>query len=275
HLTPAVPDAARRRALTRAVLERLRSEVDAGRPPLVGGVSRQGCGNWSLVVGYDRDVTELCHNGLDGEPAGTWSPIRGLTAPISDRDGLAGYWNGRPRGTVVPGYHGGWLVNPAFLLGDRGPAPDLPELAGTVLRRALDFHRAPSVRFFGGPHYFGAEAYDRWIAALPAMDGPADLVLDEVVRGRAAAAAFCERTAGQLPAAATHLDGAAAMYRAEVAAARSAFADLIPFRWDNPARAAWGSPSQRTAAARAVTRMLDHERAAAASLEAALSSLPG
>ncbi|MFH1568121.1 MAG: hypothetical protein ABIL09_08995, partial [Gemmatimonadota bacterium] len=47
HLTPAVPDAARRRALTRAVLERLRSEVDAGRPPLVGGVSRQGCGNWS------------------------------------------------------------------------------------------------------------------------------------------------------------------------------------------------------------------------------------
>jgi hypothetical protein len=270
HLTKTVPDLAQRRALTLAVLRRIQAQIDAGRPALVAGVSHQGCGNWSLVIGYDQAGTELCHNGLDGEPAGTWSPIRGLTAPINDRDGLPGYWNGRPRGSVVPGFSGGWLVNPVFILGDRRDPPGPEEVARTVLQQAVALHQADSAHFFGGQHYFGAEAYRQWIAALPTMDGPADLVLDEVVRGRTAAATFCKRTAQLLPASAAPLMRAAEAYCREVEVARDAFPDFIPFRWDNPARDQWGSATQRTAAAGAVARLLEHERVAVAAIEEAL-----
>jgi hypothetical protein len=273
HLTNAVPDEARRRALTLEVLKRLQAQIDRGRPVLVGGVSHQGCGNWSLVIGYDRGHTSLCHNGLDNEPAGTWSKIWGLTAPINDRDGVPGYWNGRPRGTVVPGYQGGWLVNPVFVLGDQHEAPDPNTLTRAVLQRAVALHQAESVDFFAGRYYYGAEAYQQWAASMADSGGFADLVLDEVVRGRAAAAAFCEQRAGLHPRAGSALRQAAAAYRQEVEAARAGFADFIPFRWDNQARVRWGAAEQRRSAAQAVARMLEHERAAVAAVEQALTSL--
>lgn len=270
HLSKTMPEEAQRRALTLGVLMRIQAQIDAGRPALVGGVSHQGCGNWSLVIGYDRGNTELCHNGLDGEPAGTWSKIRGLTSPINQQDGMPGYWNGRPRGAVVPNYQGGWLVNPVFVLGDRHAAPDARDVARAVLQRAIALHQADSVHFFGGQHYFGAEAYRQWLAALPTMDSPADLIVDELERGRAAAAAFCERTAELLPAVATPLRRAADAYGQEVEIARVAFADFIPFRWDNPKRGQWGTVAQRESAAHTVARLLEHERAAVAAIEEAL-----
>lgn len=270
HLAVTEPDQGRRRALTLAVLQRLQAQIDAGRPVLVGGASHLGCGNWSLAVGYDRGNSELCHNGLDGEPAGTWARIRGLTAPINDHDGIAGYWNGRPRGTVVPSYAGGWLVNPVFILGDAHQRPDPAETARAVLQRAVALHQAEPVHFFGGPHYFGLGAYQQWIAAAPTMVGPGDLMLDELIRGRAAAAAFCAEATGVLPAAATPLSQAAVAYRREVEIAQGAFADFVPFRWDNPKRDAWGTLTERQAAAQAVALLLAQERAAVAAIEAAL-----
>ena len=246
--------------------------MDKGWPVLVGGASHQGCGNWSLVIGYDQSHTELCHNGLDGEPPGTWSPIRGLVGPINDRDGAPGYWNGRPRGTVVPGFHGGWLVNPVFAVRDQGPRPAPRDLALTVLRRAVALHNAAAVQVFGRRHYFGAEAYRQWLAALPTMAGPADLILDELVRGRAAAAAFCESACTWLPQGAAELRQAAAAYRQEVATAQAGFAGLIPFRWDNPRRGAWGLPGERQAAGRAVAAMLEREETAVSAIRQALAA---
>ncbi|NLW49599.1 MAG: hypothetical protein GXY85_01975 [Candidatus Brocadiaceae bacterium] len=67
--------------------------------------------------------------------------------------------------------------------------------ARTLLERAVALHEAKPVHSFGGRHYVGAEAYGECIKALETTGGPADLVLDEVVRGRAAAAAFCEAAA--------------------------------------------------------------------------------
>ena len=273
HLGTSVPDATEREALTRAVLQKIRAQVDAGRPPLVGGASDQGCGNWSLVVGYNDAGTELCHNGLDGEPAGTWSKIRGISSPISDKDDLAGYWNGRPRGTVVPGFQGGWLVNPAFILGDKRTRPDTVDTIETSLMRAVELHNAESVHYFGGQHYFGVEAYQRWSAALAGTGGISDLMLDEVVRGRAAAAEFCDQSATHLPAAAAHLRRAAEQYRAEVELARKAFGDFIPFRWDNVKRDTWGSAEQRRVAAESAKQMLKHEQAAILEITKALVGL--
>ncbi len=270
HLTGVEPDPALRRDLTLAVLQRIQAQIDVGRPVLVGGASRLGCGNWSLVIGYDRGNSELCHNALDGEPAGTWAGIRGLTVPLNDRDGLAGYWNGRPRGTVVPGFAGGWLVNPAFVLGDLRGRPDAGQTARAVLQRAVALHQADPVLFFGGLHYFGAGAYQQWEAAAPTMSDPGDLMLDELVRGRAAAADFCEQATGWLPGAAAALSHAAAAYRREVQIAQAAFADFIPFRWDNPMRDAWGTLTERGVAARTMAMLLAQEQDAVAAIQRAL-----
>ncbi len=266
---------AERRELTFGTLAKMRSQIDAGRPVLVGGASHQGCGNWSLVVGYDEAGTELCHNGLDGELAGTWSKIRGLSLPISNEGGLAGYWNGRPRGNVVSGFSGGWLVNPVFILGDKVARPSARDSIKSALNRAVELHSAESVYYFGGQHYFGVEAYQRWAAALAETGGLSDLMLDEVVRGRSAAAIFCDKSAAQLPAVAIHLQKAAELYRAEVKVAQQAFGDFIPFRWDNARRKEWGSAEERGLAAIAVKEMLELENAAVAEISKALLAWTG
>lgn len=258
------------------MLKKIQAQIDAGRPVLAGGVSHQGCGNWSLVIGYNKGNTELCHNGLDGEPAGTWSRIRGLAEPGNDTDGVSGEWNGRPRGSVIPHmiqtFHGGWLANPVFVLGDKQDSPDRRDVARTVLQRAAALHKAVSVPCPGGQYYFGVAAYQEWIAALPTLKDPNDLILDELVRGRSAAAAFCEQTAKLIPAASTPLRLASNAYRHEVETAQVAFSDFIPFRWDNPKREGWGSVDQCQAAGRALAEMLEHEHAAVVAIEEALKA---
>lgn len=262
HLIKSEPDIEKRRAMTQQIVDKIIEQVDAGRPPLVAGASQMGCGNWSLITGYDRKNQQFCHNGLHGHPAMTWHNIRGLSYKLNDEDGELGYWNGRPRGTVLPGFQGGWLVNPVFILGDQTSTPDAHHVALTVLRRALDLYHAKPIHLFGGMHYFGKEAYQQWIDAIITMPNPQDLVLDLVLRGRIAAAKYCRKIMPLFPDDKQALEQAADSYDKLVDIVNNAFADLIPFDWDNPKRTAWGSNEQRQQQADALKQMLALEQAA-------------
>ncbi len=262
HLNKSEPDIEKRRAMTQQVVDQICEQVDRGRPPLVAGASQIGCGNWSLVVGYDKANKQFCHNGLHKEPAYSWHNIRGISYALNDVDGEFGYWNGRPRGTVLPGFEGGWLVNPVFILGDQTSTPDQTQVALITLKRAVELYHAKPIHFFGGMHYFGDRAYQQWINAINTMDDPKDLVLDQVVRGRHAAAAYCRSIKTLFPQSTNQLDMAADAYDKLVKIAHDAFADLIPFDWENPKREKWGTQEQRTTQRQALMQMRDMERIA-------------
>lgn len=262
HLSKTVPVLETRRQMTQQVLDAIYKQINDGHPVLVGGASELGCGNWSLVTGYDKDNEQLCHNGLDGLPAGTWQNIRGINCPINDTDGNAGYWNGRPRGNVLPDFQGGWLVNPVFILGNQTATPVPREVALMVLRRAIDLYHAKPVHFFGGMHYFGEKAYQQWIKSITTMEQPQDLSLDQLVRGRAAASVYCRSIMMLFPDGKANLQNAVDAYDKLVAIANETFADFIPFDWDNPKRQSWGNGSQRQQQAQALQQMAEQERIA-------------
>ena len=280
-----------RMELTRPALARIRAGIDAGCPVLTSGAEAH-CGSCSLVVGYEKDRDWLCHVG-DGRPY-RWVPLRGVASEAVQAE--FGLMDGRCRGTVTPGFCGGWQANPAYLIGERGEDPGGYSRVRQALRLAVELHRAASFqrRNWGGVvYYFGAEAYEQWARDLEALDYPADLKgpyptngveeamdwyemgnmdmqVDQIVTGRGAAVDFCRRSADLLGGTAGQaLACAADAYAAEVAIARDAFAPFIPrFDGNDGPREAWLSDSRlRAAGAEAIRRMLESERLAIAALE--------
>ena len=290
HEIRALPEPERRR-VTDQVLQQIREEIDAGRPVLVGGcadagcAAAAGCGPWSVVVGYDLDEPVLCHVGIGN--AYRWAGVRGIVA----REEVSGYWNGRVRGAARPGFVGGWMADPAFLLGRKGPAPAARRRAVEALKRAVSIFSAPYHRIpqWGGvTYYFGREAYEQWALALRELDYPADLekprpedaydwydmgamdvLVDGVVRGRQAAAEFCDAAAEVLGNAKANLLAAARFYRREAVIAGQVFHAFL--HGTDEERVAWLSDAdRREAGALAVDGMLDSERSAVREVELAL-----
>ncbi|MFH0965049.1 MAG: M56 family metallopeptidase [Planctomycetota bacterium] len=278
----------------REILHQLWSEIDQGRPVLVGGCADEGCTSWSVVTGYDPDSRQMCHVGIG--QANRWTGIRGLNIELNPEEGETGFWNGRMRGTVLASFVGGWQANPAFLLGNKADVPSARDNALAALERAVEVFVAPEhhIDYWGGVTYwFGQEAYEHWAEALDRLDYPADLekprpdraddwydlgnmdyLADAIVRGRSAAADFCEEAAHLLPAGAQQLKTAAKCYREEVVIARKTFAAFMPMYDGNDApRDAWLSDEgQRSAGVAAIRDMLPKERAAVAAIEKALAA---
>lgn len=278
---------------TKVILERIWSEIDAGRPVLVGGCNDGSCGVWTVVVGYDRDGFAMSHIGV-GE-AGRWIPIRGFPGHPDHGDDIQGMWNGRFRGAIRDGFAGGWQVNPAYLLKGRVDPPTREQSLLAALGRAVEVFDAPKwhIGWWGGIDYhFGRGAYEQWARGLRDLDYPADLdrekpedaydwyrmgnvdvQVDQIVRGRAAAAEFCETAAQALRVAAADLRNAADQYRLEIDVAREAFGPFIPAHSGNDEpRVAWLSDERsREAGADAVEKMLEHEQSAVSHIRQAIA----
>ena len=285
----ALPD---REKETTAILERIWSEIDAGRPALVGGCNDGSCGDWSVVVGYDGDGWAMSHIGV-GESC-RWITVRGFEGHPDFGEDIVGMWNGRFRGSVRENFAGGWQVNPAYLIGEKTDASSREEQVTAALERAIEIFESPkySIGWWGGvDYYFGREAYERWAQDLSALDFPADLgkelpdgaydwyrmgnmdtQVDQIVRGRVAAAAFCESAAEAFPDAKGDLDRAAGAYRQEVAVARDVFDVFVPAQdGGDAARVAWLSDeARREAGAQAIRCMLAREQEAVGHIRGAL-----
>ena len=273
--------------VTRATLDRVRAEIDAGRPVLVGGAEDHP-ERWSIVVGYEREQDVLCHVG-DGE-AYRWTPISGVAAGTTDDE--RGYWIGCCRGAVRDDFVGGWVCNPAFLIGERSETPpDRLNVTVAALRRAAELHTAAKhhVDCPGGVDYFfGAEAYEQWARSLEALDYPADLnrpvpdgargwyamgnmgtQVDQIMRGRAAAAEFCRYATVLMRGRADHLLAAADAYDRECAVA----AERIPAFTEGTEhnRVEWLKDARcRSEGAEAIRLMLAEETAAVAAVRQAV-----
>jgi hypothetical protein len=140
-------------------------------------------------------------------------------------------------------------------------------------------------------YFFGEEAYKRWETELRDLDYPADLEkelpegaydwyemgnmatqVDQIIRGRAAAAAFCERARRVLPSAGYHLESAARWYRREVELARKTLGPFVGMQADEEARRAWFSdPAGRRAGADAIGRMRELEGCAVRQIQNGLT----
>ena len=275
------------RAKTNAVLDTLWQEIDAGRPVMAGGCLGV-CGNWFVVSGYDRSAAQMMYNGA-------WNGIGGVNVDTcgDPEVGKLGFWDGQVRGAVEPGFIGGWQGSPAFVLGAKSQAPPAEQRILNALKRGVElFHAAPYTHWDGPVYALGERAYQEWARELRALDYPADaapergnppntyslinlsLQVEWIVRGRAAAAQFCEREANTLTHGGTHLRAAAASLGQEVALAKATFAPFIAYSPDlTPEQVAWLSDeAQREAGADAIENMLAHERAAIAEIELALEA---
>ena len=287
-----------RQVETQQLLDRIWAEIDAGRPTIVGGCTDGCCGEWSVIAGYDRGNMAMSHVGL-GE-AYRWIGVRGFASNPQFADdqagGVEGHWNGRFRGTVRPDFVGGWQNNPAFLIGERTDVPSFRDTLLATLSLAVELFRAPGhhIGWWGGVDYhFGEQAYREWARALRRLDYPADLdkprsaaaydwyemgnmdtQVDQVVRGRTAAAEFCDRAAGSLAGAAPFLRQAARHYRDEVEVARSAFAGFIPaHEGDDTRRETWLSSAEvRAQGAVTIESMLVAEQRAVRAIENAIAA---
>ncbi len=290
-------------ALTDKALAKIVAEIAAGRPVMVGG-TEDHCGTWTLAVGYDPATKSFCHVGAGmghaEETPYRWVKIRGV-APGSV-DEAFGTMDGRVRGVFRDDALFGWHANPGYLFKQRqAEPPSAADRAIATLRLAVRLHRAEDRyrRNWGGvTYFFGEAAYEQWADALEQLDYPGDLdgpfetngvepaydwysmgnmdmQVDQIIVGRAAAAAFCDEAADVLPAAAEPLRRAAEQYRRQVAVAREAFAVFIPrFDGNDEARTAYFTdPDRRRQGAAAIRRMLEHERAAIAAIERALAIL--
>ncbi len=284
-----------RERLTGDALARLRQEIDAGRPVLIAG-AEDHCGSCSVVVGYSEEDGTLCHVG-DGEPY-RWTPIRGVTPGAVDYG--FGVIDGRIRGIGAPGANGGWYANPIYLLGVRETPPSARERALSALRVAVALHDSPTYErsnWGGVEYFFGARAYAEWEKALRELRYPEDLSrdvtaevtgfddaydwyamdnmvtqVDQIVRGRSAAAALLDRSVDLFPEASEFVRQAARHYREEVDIAKRKLHVFIPRDEDtSKERAAWLSDeTNREDGAGAIAEMAVAERAAIAQIEKVL-----
>jgi hypothetical protein len=96
-----------------------------------------------------------------------------------------------------------------------------------------------------------------------------NVIVDAVVRGRTAAAEFCNRAGMLLGNVRHHMDAAARSYRREVALARDAFSVFLD--GDEDEVETWlADTDRRVLGAAAVRRMLERERAAVRAIQEAL-----
>ncbi len=262
-----------RAKLLNEFLEEIFSRIDAGHPVILGGAYGE-CGSWRAVVGCDRENMQICYIGGD-EPY-DWTDIFGPKL----REW--GFWDMQVRGAVRPMFYGGWLNNTVFFLGEKTAEVTEEERAVQTLGRAVSLHSADEfgTDWYGGVTYsFGAQAYEKWAENLRKLDYSADLEkakkregdffdmrnmgiqIDQIVRGRGAAAEFSEKAAGLFPQAREHLLDAAQSYRRE--------AEIAGSLDDSES---WLSDRQNCLlGADTVMEMLDNERAAVAQLEKALT----
>ncbi|MHC4984790.1 MAG: hypothetical protein ACYTFO_01410, partial [Planctomycetota bacterium] len=273
-----------RDASAREYLQEVHSQIDSGMPVLFGGVYGV-CGDWRAAVGYDPAEDLICYVGDVDRPY-DWTDVydeKVLSEPF-------GYWDAQLRGTVRPGFAGGWIGNTAFLLGEK--ARDVPEAEQVVaaLGRAVQLHHASSRPRGADTFYFGARAYEQWARALHELAYPADFerlrgdnpesydfstmqyLADQIARGRPAAAAYCERAAGLWPDAKGHLLAAAKAYREEAAIAQEAFGVFLS--GSEAQREAWLSDeARREMGVTAIGQMLAKDELAISHIEAALSAI--
>ena len=162
-----------RLAATRVALGSIHAEIDAGRPVLISGAEAH-CGSSSLVVGYEAARDWLCHVG-DGRPYRR-VPLRGVADGAVQEE--FGVMDGRCRGTVTPGFVGGWQANPAWFIGERREDPGDESRVRQALKQAIQLHSAPKFHrqnWGGVDYYFGVNAYEMWAAELESLDYPGDL----------------------------------------------------------------------------------------------------
>jgi len=276
------------RTQTQRVLDELWREMDAGRPVLVSGIDGH-CGNWYLACGYDRAAEQMCYVGRKKPHA--WSGISGLNIDTcgDPKVGKLGFWDSRVRGAIRPGFFGGWMSDVAFVLGPKTKNVPARDRHLATLQLAAQLFRTGSSPYSGVTYHFGERAYEQWAMDLRALDYPADLKkprpkdpeiydlsvmiyqVNQIVRGRLAAAGFCEAAAESLPKAKSHLAAAARAYREEVAVAKTAFPPFLG--GTDRQREAWlSSESKREGGAAAIEQMLARERVAAAAIEKALAA---
>jgi|EP01043_Picozoa_sp_COSAG02_P052460 hypothetical protein len=252
------PDAA---TTTATDLESLYAQIDSGNPVLTAGAI-ENCGNYSLVIGYNRQGPMLCHVGdlsstnEDGTPfegglSPRWSLVRGVSPGAVDADAGFHCVDGQVRGVAHSG-GGGWAANPFYFLrpdatNGRAHWPTASQSARITLLLAVELYRAPPIKQV---YHFGASAYEEWARSLRRLRYPAHLDVPAPYEGspcyemgnmasqlyhiahcRPAAAAFCEQAAASMPgAAAALLRSAARAYRNEAALAASspAFGPFAP-----------------------------------------------
>ncbi len=282
------------RPKTLAILKQLWAELDEGRPVLIGGVGGH-CGNWAVVDGYDRVNMQLRYADTVDQSS-RWGGINGINENTfgSDGDAPLGFWDAQGRGMINrdhPKVVGNWWASPAFILGKRASTPSERDRTIEALKRAIAMFTAPE--FHNGDWataVFGGQAYKEWADALLALNYPDD-VLDaenpnrykrvvrdrmvvQIVRGRTAAADFCEKATDALPKGADHLRRAAKLYREQIAKAQQAFAPFnsIAIQAD-AARNAWlQDKSKREAGFTAIHEMWNTERAAVNAIREALAA---
>ncbi len=276
-----------RQKYTKIILRKIAGEIDAERPVLAGGCI-DGCGDWLVITGYDRKQPALRYFKANGKPV--WDVVRGFPGNPQYSDdsgrGVIGHWNGRFRGTIRPGFTGGWQNNPAYLIGKKTSAPAEKENILNVLKRAVELFNAPEqhISWWGGvDYYFGRQAYEKWAEELDELDYPADLKkelqkdaydwysmgnmdtqVDQIIQGRTAAAEFCLKAAKKFPELKPYLVKAAENYKKEVAIAKKEFAVFIP-PWDNKdkKRKTWlSNETKREQGVKAIRKMLKYDQVA-------------
>ncbi|MHC4716019.1 MAG: hypothetical protein ACYS5V_03555, partial [Planctomycetota bacterium] len=273
----------RRKRLTEEYLASIRSHIDSGMPVLLGGTHGL-CAEWRVAVGYDRPNGLICYAG--GEQPYEWTEL------VDPKAKELGFWDAQVRGTLRRGFVGGWIGNAAFLLGPKRSEPTRAKRYLTALRRAVELHNAKPNRtnWYGAVTYwFGRRAYQQWAKDLRELDYPADVSkdrpklpeiynvglmsyqADQIVRGRTAAAEFCQKAAEALPKAKTYLQSAAKAYQQEAAIATKAFPAFLA--GTDKQREAWLSDeAKRERGVKAIEDMLAEERVAIAEIAKALAA---
>ncbi|MHC4662420.1 MAG: hypothetical protein ACYS8W_12090 [Planctomycetota bacterium] len=266
-------------------LERIQSRLESGFPVLMGGANGR-CRGWRVVVGLDRERKKICSVG--GEKPYEWTE---LIDPKVDE--FAG-WDAQIRGLIKPNFYGGWNTNAAFLMGEKRTEVSDKKRAFTALRCAVEMFAAKEWKtdWYGEvTYYFGQKAYEQWAQDLHSLDYPGDLEkakdvagdfydmtqmefqVDQIVRGRAAAARFCEKTAVRSQTAKQLLMEAAKHYREEAETAEKILGVFFLSR--NNAEKWLSNDANRKEGAGVIKELLKKEQAAIANIEEALMEMKG
>ena len=270
-----------------AYLQKLYDEIDKGRPVLFGGANGN-CGDWRVLAGYDKNNKKICLAG--NKNTLEWTDL------IDPKVQKIGFWDMQVRGTIKPGFYGGWMANATFIPGKKGKAPSEKQRALTVMKQAVEIFNAHSfsTKAYGDvTYYFGGSAYTKLAEDLRKLDYPSDLKkerakggpfgfydvnniiiqINQIVNGRTAAAKFCEKTAKLLLESEKSLLIAAKNYQKEAELAKKEFSVFLKSSgkenklWRDakltPEAKRWLSKeANREKAAKAIVKMLKYDQTA-------------
>jgi len=213
-------------------LDDLQSEIDAGRPVVVGAGQfsvelRVVCWHFLAVGGYDTANDRLLVSGAGQEAS--W-------VPVPREDGVRGLWNGQcPWATGAPrekGLRSNWHGCPRFLLGERQEPPPLAASFVKALRAGVASYRRAALETWAkekrrdvfGREYLATwpEKLQKWSERIQKQpidendgDPPATGYFNPIAVSvrRRAAAAFLRKHAAELPALVhPHIEAAAMQY---------------------------------------------------------------